>query len=69
LNFGKEKGGNSKRNMLRRLTSKCKQQGIETTFSVVDCIGEKKVSKCKKLAKETGIPLRVRKMIEDSDAT
>ncbi|MBE5742117.1 MAG: radical SAM protein [Clostridiales bacterium] len=48
---------------------KCKQQGIETTFSVVDCIGEKKVSKCKKLAKETGIPLRVRKMIEDSDAT
>ena len=48
---------------------KCRDQGIETTFSIVDCIGEKKVAKCKKLAKETGISLKVRKMIEDSDAT
>ena len=48
---------------------KCKEQGIDVVFSVVDCIGEKKVNKCKKLAKEAGIPLRVREMIEDSDAT
>lgn len=48
---------------------KCKNQGIDVNFSVVDCIGDKKVSKCKKLAKEVGIPLRIRKMIEDSDAT
>ena len=48
---------------------RCKSQGIDVVFSVVDCIGEKKVNKCKKLAKEVGIPLRVREMIEDSDAT
>ncbi len=48
---------------------KCKEKGIEVNFSVVDCIGEKKVNKCKKLAKEVGVPLRVREMIEDSDAT
>ena len=48
---------------------KCKAQGIDVVFSIVDCIGEKKVNKCKKLAKEVGIPLRVREMIEDSDAT
>lgn len=48
---------------------KCKENGIDVNFSVVDCIGEKKVNKCKKLAKEVGIPLRVREMIEDSDAT
>ncbi len=48
---------------------KCKENGIETNFSIVDCIGEKKVNKCKKLAKEVGIPLRVREMIKDSDAT
>ncbi len=48
---------------------KCQEKGIDVNFSIVDCIGEKKVAKCKKLAKEIGIPLRVRKMIEDSDAT
>ena len=48
---------------------KCKNLGIDVNFSVVDCIGEKKVAKCKRLAKEVGVPLRVRKMIEDSDAT
>ena len=48
---------------------KCKEQGIETNLSVVDCIGEKKIAKCKKLAKEIGVELRVRSYIEDSDAT
>lgn len=45
---------------------KCKNLGIDVNFSVVDCIGEKKVAKCKKLAKEVGVPLKVREMIEDS---
>lgn len=44
----------------------CKSAGIATTFSVVDCIGEKEVEKCRALAKKVGIPLRVREMIEDS---
>jgi len=48
---------------------KCKDRGIDTVFSIVDCIGEKKINKCKKIAKEVGIPLRIREMIEDSDAT
>ena len=48
---------------------KCKDLGIDVNFSVVDCIGDKKVAKCKKLANEVGIPLKVRKMIEDSDVT
>ena len=48
---------------------KFKNLGIDVNFSVVDCIGDKKVAKCKKLAKEVGVPLRVREMIEDSDAT
>ena len=44
---------------------KCKNLGIDVNFSVVDCIGDKKVAKCKKLAKEVGVPLRVREMIEN----
>lgn len=45
---------------------KCKAVGIATTFSVVDCIGEKEVEKCRAIAKKAGISLRVREMIEDS---
>ena len=45
---------------------KCKAAGIATTFSVVDCIGEKEVEKCRAIAKKAGISLRVREMIEDS---
>ncbi len=39
----------------------CKHYGIETIFSVVDCIGEKEVEACKIVAKKHGIKLRVRK--------
>lgn len=42
----------------------CVESGVDCWFSVVDCIGEKAVEKCRELAKETGIPLRVREMIE-----
>jgi len=30
---------------------------------VVDCIGEAEISRCRKIAADVGIPLRVREMI------
>ncbi len=41
----------------------CKRRGICAWFSVVDCIGEEAVGRCKKLAEEVGLPLRVRETI------
>ena len=43
---------------------KCKEHGILTNFSIVDCIGEEEITKCKKIAEDAGIPLRIRKFIE-----
>ncbi len=45
---------------------KCKERGLYVTFSVVDVIGEEAVKKCKKIAEEAGIPLRVREYIKES---
>lgn len=42
----------------------CRGEGLNVWFSVVDCIGEEKVKRCKELAAAVGIPLRVRPMIE-----
>lgn len=42
----------------------CKAHGLNAWFSVVDCIGEENVEKCRILSREVGIPLRVREMIE-----
>ena len=42
----------------------CKKEGLNVWFSVVDCIGEEKVEKCKKIALKLQIPLRVRPMIK-----
>ena len=42
----------------------CKKSGVNCWFSVVDCIGEEAVQKCRKIADGVGIPLRVREMIE-----
>ena len=42
----------------------CKAHGVHAWFSVVDCIGEKNIRKCSKIADTVGIPLRVRPMIE-----
>ncbi len=42
----------------------CKESGVNALFSVVDCIGNEAVSKCRKIAEEVGLPLRVREMIE-----
>ncbi len=41
----------------------CKRNGLNAWFSVVDCIGREQIERCRALAEETGIPLRVRTMI------
>lgn len=40
---------------------KCKEKGLDVVFSIVDCIGEEEIEACKKVAKDNGIPLRIRK--------
>ncbi len=42
----------------------CKREGLNAWFSVVDCIGEEAVERCRILAETVGLPLRVRPMIE-----
>ena len=42
----------------------CRAAGLNAWFSVVDCIGEEKIARCRKIAEEVGIPLRVREMIQ-----
>ncbi len=42
---------------------KCRASGVNCWFSVVDCIGAAAVGRCRELAEELGIPLRVREMI------
>jgi len=44
----------------------CKRQGVDCRFSVVDYIGEEAVESCKRLAQSVGVPLYVRKYIQDS---
>ncbi len=46
--------------------AKCAARGIFTELSVVDCIGDEKVSRCAALAESLRLPLRVRPMIYDS---
>ena len=43
----------------------CVEAGIETTMSVVDCIGEKEISACRALADRTGAHFRVRETINE----
>ena len=43
---------------------KCRENGLRVWFSVVDCIGEEKIARCRQIADEVGIPLRVRETIE-----
>lgn len=44
----------------------CRQKGIQTVFSVVDSIGVENVEKCRKIANDNNIELKVRRLIEDS---
>lgn len=48
---------------LRTFARSCKEAGISVVYSVVDIIGEQKVEIAKQMAKEAGIPLRVRPYI------
>ena len=42
----------------------CNGNGLNAWFSVVDIIGEESVEKCRRVAQEAGLSLRVREMIE-----
>jgi len=48
---------------LLAFAASCKKNGVNSWFSVVDCIGEAEISRCRKIAADVGIPLRVREMI------
>ena len=41
----------------------CKAAEINCWFSVVDCIGEAQIARCRAIAESVGIPLRIREMI------
>lgn len=45
---------------------KCKERGIKVIMSVVDCIGQEKVNRCRELSIKYGLDLKVRKTIKDS---
>lgn len=49
-----------------RFGQDCVKAGLDAWFSVVDVIGAEEVEACRRLAKELGVPLRVREMITDS---
>ena len=42
----------------------CASEGIDTVMSVVDCIGEKEIEACRKVAESVGARFRVRVMVE-----
>lgn len=44
----------------------CKEAGVNCWFSVVDCIGEIQLNKCRALADSIVIPLRVREFIDNN---
>lgn len=54
-------------NAMLTFARQCVAAGINTTMSVVDCIGEEEIGRCAELAKQTGAHFRVRKTIKESD--
>ncbi len=44
----------------------CVAEKMNAHFSIVDCIGNEEIERCKNLAKEVGLPLRIREFIQDS---
>lgn len=50
-------------NTLLDFARACKESGVSALFSVVDCIGKEAVEKCRRIADEIGLPLRVREFI------
>lgn len=49
-----------------RFAKDCKNEGINTVFTVVDTIGGADIKECEALSSSLGIPLRVRKYISDN---
>lgn len=47
-----------------RYASACKKYVPNVVFSVVDVIGQPDIEKCRAISKKTGIPLRIREMIQ-----
>lgn len=54
---------NSYENMLK-FTKECVDCGITTKLSVVDCIGEEEIEKCRKVCESVGAIYRVRKLVK-----
>lgn len=48
---------------LQDFAKACAGRGIDVWFSVVDCIGQDKIEKCREIAAVCGVPLRVRAYI------
>ena len=46
------------------VAKECRKKGLSTNFSIVDCIGEENIALCKKIAEETGVPLKIREFIK-----
>lgn len=44
----------------------CVREGIDTTMSVVDCIGEEEIAACAKVVEATGAKFRVRETIDEN---
>ncbi len=44
----------------------CKEAGVPCLFSVVDCIPPEQLARCRHIAEEAGVPLRVREYIENA---
>lgn len=51
---------------LQTFAKRCAARKIDVWFSVVDCIGTEKIEKCRQIAKECGVALRVREFIKNS---
>ena len=47
-------------------TRDCVREGIDTTMSVVDCIGEEEISACAKVVESTGAKFKIRAMIDEN---
>lgn len=43
---------------------KCKARGIATVFSIVDTLSDEETDKCREVAANSGIPLKIRKFIK-----
>lgn len=49
-----------------KFAAACKNEGINTVFTVVETIGGADIKECSLIAERAGIPLRVRKYISDN---